>query len=131
MISYRQARRWRFSDVSALRRLHTSQPSWPRHLRWWFMSWPRQCVLAQDGCFVVGAVRLDTRGVISIAVHPSWRRQGIASALLCSLKRSGRPLFAYIDQDNLASRQLFGKAGFTPHDAYDAPPGQCLWVWHE
>lgn len=62
-----------------------------------------------------------------VLVQPSYRRQRIAKRLIGSVVRLARMnncnLRCGINEDNFASRALFGAAGFVPHHiVYALPP---------
>jgi len=83
---------------------------------------------------VVGSVRLETRDgaeTISIVVDPQYRRQGVAWQMLDLLIAEFSPLNhrrlrAVVRRDNLASRCLFLKLGFTAALPSENPNGEWL-----
>jgi pseudaminic acid synthase len=78
---------------------------------------PRRLLLiGEEGGDKVGMVRID-RGEtseISININPRLRGRGRGAALLAkALARFDGPLLARVKHGNVASKRLFGKAGFT------------------
>lgn len=91
----------------------------------WQMQSIHNCFLgAYEGSKLVGvvAVTCDTRrGWINrLAVDPDHRQRGVAQKLIAEseaiLKKQGVKIFcALIDDDNVASKTLFRKSGYTEH----------------
>lgn len=76
----------------------------------------------QDRLIGVAVLSCDMRkGWINrLAVHPEYRRRGVARALITKseriLRKHGVNLFcALIDADNAASKELFKKSGYIEH----------------
>jgi len=103
-------------------------PTWDRHCEWLADKLADlRCLFYLIACHgrAVGTVRLDLcrRGeaaafVVSIAMAPEAKRQGIAAAALRSIKRlvRGTPIYAEIDPENGPSRALFARSGYTQID---------------
>ena len=55
-----------------------------------------------------------------LAVHPGYRRQGVAGSLIAScekaLRRRGRRIICTLVEDNPESLELFKKAGYIKHN---------------
>jgi [ribosomal protein S18]-alanine N-acetyltransferase len=66
------------------------------------------------GYLVCRAVAEDEREVLNIAVHPEFRRQGIARALLeAECNRNSGDYFLEVRASNEAARALYSIMGFT------------------
>lgn len=112
----RSASRWSFRDLAFLRSLRNqevanAEAGWYEHLRWVWFYWPPLCKLAMMNGVRVGYVRMGVSGIVSVAVSPGYRRQGIGTLLLKELPWD-TTLYARICSDNKASLLLFLKAGF-------------------
>ncbi|WP_243075685.1 bifunctional UDP-2,4-diacetamido-2,4,6-trideoxy-beta-L-altropyranose hydrolase/GNAT family N-acetyltransferase [Microbacterium sp. SS28] len=88
----------------------------------------RQLLVIEDGDQSVGTVRWDRRSEgweVSITVAPIFRGRGYAVVVLAAGEaklEAPRPtrLLATVQRDNIASRRLFAKAGYLPHEPTDA-----------
>jgi ribosomal-protein-alanine N-acetyltransferase len=59
----------------------------------------------------------DEAEILTLAVHPVWRRQGLGRELLCAAARlatarGGRTLILEVAAANFAARQLYDGLGF-------------------
>jgi ribosomal-protein-alanine N-acetyltransferase len=73
--------------------------------------------LDERGGFLLGRVTVDEAEILTLAVAPHARRQGIARSLLeaaCkeALLRGGRTIFLEVAEDNVAARKLYCRFGF-------------------
>jgi ribosomal-protein-alanine N-acetyltransferase len=67
--------------------------------------------------FIVSRRAVDEAEILSVAVAPSWRGQGLSRKLLdLHLRRLAglglRAVFLEVDEDNLPARKLYARAGF-------------------
>lgn len=111
---------WNFAPDVRARSLHAEAVSFAEHSQWF----ARRVADRDDPIWVietlagpVGVVRLDTvgRGLtrISIALAAAARSRGIGRRAISAVcQRWGRPIFAEILADNLASRACFEACGF-------------------
>ncbi|HEY9878005.1 MAG TPA: GNAT family N-acetyltransferase [Leptolyngbyaceae cyanobacterium] len=90
---------------------------------------PRMAALAYSDC-VTGTIELSQRQALpwqpmkaqhlylsNLAVHPQFRRQGVAQQLLKTCERVAldwgfQDLYLHVMEDNLQARHLYHKAGF-------------------
>ena len=79
-------------------------------------------LVAEDGDRVVGYIgtqsRIDETDVMNIAVHPDWRRRGIAQSLIeCLVKelknRGSHALMLEVRASNSSAIALYEKLGFS------------------
>lgn len=75
------------------------------------------CVVAEvDGevaGYLVSRAIAKEREILNLAVHPRFRRRGIAAALLSEeLKRDAAAFFLEVREGNAAATQLYENAGF-------------------
>ena len=78
---------------------------------------PDVLIVCQGEGFALGRVILDEAELLTIAVHPAARRQGMGRALLASLVEAARArgavrLFLEVAADNHAAQHLYRCAGF-------------------
>ena len=92
---------------------HTGEIDPDEHYLWWYTG-------AKEHRFVIrpdrGYVRVAPDGMVSIAIDPGYRGQGLATQALEEIPRvvNIRPLTAVIQYDNLGSQRAFSKAGWRP-----------------
>ncbi|MBU0687463.1 MAG: ribosomal protein S18-alanine N-acetyltransferase [Candidatus Margulisbacteria bacterium] len=55
---------------------------------------------------------LDEAHIINIAVHPDFRRQGIASALVKNILGSAKSFFLEVRKSNIPAQKMYEKHGF-------------------
>ncbi len=93
-------------------------------------------VIAEDAAgeptgFILCRRVVDEAEVLTIAVRPAWRRQGIAAALMraCGVRladQGAATLFLEVAEDNAPARALYEILGFAPvgrRKGYYARPG--------
>ncbi len=79
-------------------------------------------LLERDGKaigFALCRMAADEAELLTIAVHPAYRRQGVGRTLLKAVidlvcQRGGRSLFLEVGVDNPNARALYDRAGFQP-----------------
>lgn len=122
---------WRNDVVTRSTSRSTEPVKWDDHLTWLerTIKSPKSQLLVVRGpgdnakMESLGTVRWDHRGdgwEASITVAPTYRGRGLALRLLRSgekalLGEHPLRLLAAIQEDNLASRRLFARAGYLPH----------------
>lgn len=83
---------------------------------------------------------LDEMHVVLIAVHPAWRRRGIARALLCEAMEQARQIACSkatleVRVSNTAAQQLYYRLGFAPVGVrpryYTRPLEDALILWRD
>jgi ribosomal-protein-alanine N-acetyltransferase len=100
--------------------------------------WPASAYLNQDcwiaevdnrvaGYLVCRAVAPDEREILNIAVHPDFRRRGLARTLLeAECNRNRADYFLEVRASNEAARGLYSVMGFTEEglrrEYYENPP---------
>ncbi|MGC8536307.1 MAG: GNAT family N-acetyltransferase [Rhizomicrobium sp.] len=67
--------------------------------------------------FILVRVAADEAEILTFAVHPLWRRQGLGRDLLCAAARlatlqGGQTLILEVAAVNFAARQLYDRFGF-------------------
>lgn len=77
------------------------------------------CLFDTRGGLVLARVVLDESEIVTLAVAPAVRRQGLAEALLRAARdqawRQGADkMFLEVDVNNTAARALYDKLGFQP-----------------
>lgn len=73
----------------------------------------------------IGRVALtgDWGGLTAVAVHPGYRRTGLATAITAALasaavRHGATRLYLQVEAGNQAARALYARSGFTAHHAY-------------
>ena len=83
---------------------------------------------------------IDEMHVVLIAVHPAWRRRGIARALLCEAMEQARhracgKATLEVRVSNTAAQQLYYRLGFAPVGVrpkyYTRPTEDALILWRD
>ncbi len=73
--------------------------------------------VAEASSQVIGFIATRTTAgeaeILNIVVDPAWRRQGVASVLLQTIK--AKEIFLEVRESNKAARQLYKKLGFTEY----------------
>ena len=69
------------------------------------------------GAFILAQVAADEAEILTVAVDPTWRRQGVAARLVEGVKRGAvrggaQALFLEVAAGNTAAIALYRKAGF-------------------
>lgn len=69
------------------------------------------------------AVAAGWGGLSAVAVHPAYRRAGLAAAITAALAevaagRGAPRLYLQVEEDNTAARALYARCGFTAHHGY-------------
>jgi N-acetylglutamate synthase len=100
----------------------------PEHGVQLLLSAPEQVFASiRDGDQVVGVARgsLADRwaGLTAMEVHPDYRRQGLARALIAAIaqwawQRGSRSAYVQAAETNLPAQRLYQATGFTPHHNY-------------
>lgn len=72
----------------------------------------------QVGAFALAQVAADEAEILTIGVHPDWRRHGIAKRLVAGLSRAAgragaKSLFLEVGESNSSARALYAKCGFS------------------
>ena len=75
-------------------------------------------LLDPRGGMLLGRVAADEAEILTLAVRPQVRRQGLAAALLAAAlgearARGARAMFLEVATGNAAARTLYARAGFT------------------
>ncbi len=112
------------SQVAALEKICFPADPWSEALFRDALDSPRTAVLLAEGeggavlGYAVLSVILDEGSLDNIAVHPGWRRQGVADALLSALIGFGRGRLAVLTLEvrssNAPAIALYKKHGFVP-----------------
>lgn len=77
-----------------------------------------RCTIALEDDNVIGFLAFeqiaDEGSVVEVAVHPDFRRQGVARALLCSAfeNSSSKEIFLEVRESNIAAISLYESLGF-------------------
>lgn len=108
--------------LAALHRLCFDDEPWGADVFTYLLALPSSMALAerQEGevvGFVLCRLAADEGEVLTCAVHPACRRQGIARRLLTLMfeairQRGGRCVFLEVAQDAPAARALYERCGF-------------------
>lgn len=122
---------------AALARLHAAAFTTPRP---WtaaefaaFLTDPRYFLLAESAGFLLGSTVAGEAELLTLAVEPAMRRQGVARRLLAGFLsqaalRGATLAFLEVSADNGAALALYDSAGFRPVGRrkayYLAPDGQ-------
>jgi len=77
--------------------------------------------------FLVWRAVADEREILNLAVHPGYRRRGVAAALLgATLREAPARWFLEVRESNTTARQLYRKLGFIEVSKrpayYEEPP---------
>lgn len=106
-------------DPSALAAVHAEafEASWDETSLAALLSSPGVFAVAEADGFILIRVVLDEAEILTVAVRPSARRQGIAhrlleQALVQALALGARTLFLEVAQSNVAAKALYSGAGF-------------------
>ncbi|EEW26756.1 ribosomal protein S18-alanine N-acetyltransferase [Rhodobacter ferrooxidans] len=100
-----------------------------------FLADPACFLCHQPGGFLLGRVIADEAELLTLAVAPEARRQGIAAALLAeflaqSTARGAETAFLEVAADNRAALGLYHAAGFTAvgrrRGYYTSPEGRAI-----
>lgn len=67
--------------------------------------------------YAIGRVAADEAEILNVAVHPKWRRRGVARALVRALldalaAAGAREVYLEVRESNAAARQLYAAYGF-------------------
>jgi [ribosomal protein S18]-alanine N-acetyltransferase len=104
-----------------LARLHaecfTQPPPWPASAFEGFLGAPGVQLIARAHGFLLGRVIMDEAEILTLAVSPGARRQGLGGALLAEFlhaaqARGALHAFLEVAADNTAARALYAQAGF-------------------
>jgi ribosomal-protein-alanine N-acetyltransferase len=85
-------------------------------------------------------VVIDEMHIVIIAVHPAWRRRGIARFLLCGAMAQARQAACTkatleVRVSNTGAQQLYYRLGFAPVGTrpryYTRPPEDALILWRD
>jgi len=71
-------------------------------------------IIASENGFIVWRSVADECEIITIGVHPDFRGQGIADALLQLMEKeqAGNKIFLEVAENNTAARKLYERAGY-------------------
>lgn len=74
-------------------------------------------IIASQNSFIVWRQVLDEAEIITIGVHPSAQKAGIATALLTIMenevkKQNGKKIFLEVSENNVPARSLYKKNGY-------------------
>ncbi|MBX3481737.1 MAG: GNAT family N-acetyltransferase [Caulobacter sp.] len=107
-------------DPSALADLHAQafDPGWSAAEIAGLLDTPGAFALAEDQGFILARALVGEAEIITLAVVPAARRQGLASRLLeaaivQSLALGAETLFLEVAEDNAPALALYQKAGFS------------------
>lgn len=109
---------WRNDPTSRRNSLAQEPIPWSRHVEWLsgrLASAETRLYIAEVQGEPVGTVRIDTadEAVISVAVAPRFRGQGLAAEIIRAATRDcAVPVVAQIRRTNLPSIRAFERAGF-------------------
>lgn len=108
--------------LAALHRLCFDDEPWDAEVFAYFLALPSSLALTERregelAGFVLCRLAADESEVLTCAVHPDYRRQGIAGRLLARMfeairQRGGRCVFLEVAQDAPAARALYEQCGF-------------------
>lgn len=108
---------------TALAALHarcfTAPPPWSAAAFAATLAQPGAVLLARPGAFLLGRIAAGEAEVLTLAVAPEARRQGLAAALLAQFltdaaAQGATTAFLEVAEDNLVARALYARAGFRP-----------------
>lgn len=82
-----------------------------------FLAFPGAVQAAEDGGFALGRVIADEAELLTVAVTPDARRQGIAARCLQAFEaeaaaKGARRVFLEVAQSNTPARALYARAGY-------------------
>jgi len=120
-ICIREAKNEDLSNLDEIEKLSFDQPYSRSILAWLIFDPEVKVFVAEYKGMIVGyaaGITYNEEGhVISIAVHPNFRRKGIATALLAQLieflkKKSVKKIILEVSIDNLPALNFYRKMGF-------------------
>lgn len=121
------------AEMAALHALCFTHPRpWTEQEFAVFLDRPHALACSLEHGFIVGHIGGPDVDLLTLAVHPEHRRQGIAQRLLCgfeeeALRRGGQSVFLEVADGNDAAQALYAAAGYvevgTRKDYYSAPNG--------
>jgi len=108
---------------AALAALHarcfTAPPPWSAAAFAGTLDQPGAVLIARPAAFLLGRIAAGEAEVLTLAVAPECRRQGLGAALLAEFlytaaHRGAERAFLEVAEDNAAARALYARAGFRP-----------------